>query len=117
MLQRWKAQDEATTKRRRAEAESLGVDYADVIGMTLPAPAKRRRKRRTRVRKSKGKPKFQDPESGLTWTGRGRVPGWVASHEQGGGSRDDLLIKTNEVVSKTAAKPRKARRKRSRKKK
>ncbi len=111
MLQRWKDQDEATTKRRRAEADGLGVDYADVIGMTLPAPAKRPRKRRKRrTRKSIGPPKFQDPESGRTWTGRGRVPLWVSGHEKSGGSRDDLLIKS-------PAKPRKARKKRVRKKK
>ena len=114
MLQRWKDEDEATTKRRRTEAIRLGVDYADVRGTTLPAPAKRRRTRRTRrtrrPRKSIGPPKFQDPESGRTWTGRGRVPLWVSSHEKSGGSRDDLLLKS-------PAKPRKARKKRSRKKK
>ena len=105
MLRRWKAEDAATAKRREAEAHELGVEVADSPPKPRPAPVKRRRRR---MRKSKGKPKFQDPESGLTWTGRGRVPGWVSSHEQGGGSRDDLLIKT-------AAKPKKARKKRSRK--
>ncbi len=114
MLQRWKDQDEATTKRRRAEADRLGVDYADVIGASSQAPAKRRRRRRTlrtrRVRKYIGPPKFRDPETGRTWTGRGRVPLWVSGHEKSGGSRDDLLIKS-------PPKPRKARKKRSRKKK
>ena len=62
------------------------------------------RMRTRRTRKSKGPAKYQDPEGGRTWTGRGRVPLWVSGHEESGGSRDDLLIKS-------PAKPRKARKK------
>ena len=27
-------------------------------------------------------PKFQDPETGATWTGRGRAPAWIAGKER-----------------------------------
>jgi DNA-binding protein H-NS len=33
------------------------------------------------------KPKYQDPKTGATWSGRGRVPGWLA-----GKNRDKYLI-------------------------
>jgi len=49
-----------------------------------------------KVRKDKGQkfpPKYRDPKSGLTWSGRGRAPGWIVEHEAQGGKRDDLLIK------------------------
>jgi len=35
----------------------------------------------TKTKKRKGTPvapKYQDPKSGLTWTGRGRAPAWIA---------------------------------------
>lgn len=34
-----------------------------------------------KTKKRKGSvvpPKYQDPKSGLTWTGRGRAPAWIA---------------------------------------
>lgn len=37
-------------------------------------------------------PRYKDPTSGKTWSGRGRVPQWVADHEAGGGARSDLEI-------------------------
>lgn len=33
-------------------------------------------------------PKYRDPDSGATWTGRGRAPRWL-----GGRSKDDFLIR------------------------
>ncbi len=41
---------------------------------------------------SKVPPKYKDPISGQTWSGRGRPPAWVLAHEQNGGKRDELLI-------------------------
>ena len=111
ILQRWKREDQATAKRRQAEAKRLGVDYAEVLRAALPEPAKGPRPgRKPRTRKSKGPAKYKDPKGDRTWTGRGRVPLWVSGHESSGGSRDDLLIKSS-------AKPRKQRKKSSRKKK
>ncbi|ANJ76362.1 H-NS histone family protein [Ralstonia insidiosa] len=43
-----------------------------------------------RVRKAHGKtpvaPKYQDPKTGATWSGRGRAPAWI------GKNRDRFLI-------------------------
>lgn len=37
-------------------------------------------------------PKYKDPESGSTWTGRGRAPQWLSALVAAGRSKDDYLI-------------------------
>ena len=37
-------------------------------------------------------PKYRHPESGETWTGRGRAPRWLAAAEQSGAKREQFLI-------------------------
>lgn len=54
--------------------------------------AKRGRKAR-RSLKGAGVAKYQDPKSGATWTGHGRVPGWMQEYEAAGKKRDKFLIK------------------------
>lgn len=36
--------------------------------------------------------KFKHPESGATWTGRGKPPRWVVDAETSGKSRNDFLV-------------------------
>lgn len=43
---------------------------------------------RSRVKGTVGAPKFQDPETGATWTGRGKPPNWIT-----GKDRDAFLIR------------------------
>ena len=38
--------------------------------------------------------KYQDHESGKTWTGRGKSPAWLAAQLAAGYSKDDYLIKS-----------------------
>jgi len=37
-------------------------------------------------------PKFRNPETGATWSGRGKAPRWITEAEEQGKSRDDFLI-------------------------
>lgn len=37
-------------------------------------------------------PKYKDPASGKTWTGRGKTPAWMATQLAGGRSRQEFLI-------------------------
>ncbi len=37
-------------------------------------------------------PKYRHPESGETWTGRGKAPRWITTAEAQGKKRDDFLI-------------------------
>lgn len=38
-------------------------------------------------------PKYRDPATGKTWTGRGRAPRWITEAEERGVSRDTFLIR------------------------
>ena len=37
-------------------------------------------------------PKYKDPDSGNTWTGRGKSPAWMVAQLAAGRNKDDLLI-------------------------
>ena len=37
-------------------------------------------------------PKYRDPDSGATWTGRGNAPAWVKAAEVAGRKREEFLI-------------------------
>ncbi len=52
-----------------------------------------RGKKGKRTIKGSGVAKYQDPKSGATWTGHGRVPGWLLEYEEAGKKRDKFLIK------------------------
>lgn len=38
-------------------------------------------------------PKYRHPQTGETWSGRGKAPRWLAAEEAGGATRDSFLIK------------------------
>ncbi len=40
------------------------------------------------------KPKYRDPASGKTWTGRGVMPKWMKAAVETGRSRDEFLIQS-----------------------
>lgn len=55
--------------------------------------AKKAGKRGGKVKvKSKVKPKYHHPETGDTWSGRGRPPRWLVALEAEGKSRDQFLV-------------------------
>lgn len=37
-------------------------------------------------------PKYQDPESGKTWTGRGKSPAWLSAQMSAGRDKQEFLI-------------------------
>jgi hypothetical protein len=49
-----------------------------------------------------GVPKYRDPASGKTWTGKGKAPGWINEGLARGQSKDDFLI-GKKSPTKTAA--------------
>ncbi|MBU9640287.1 H-NS histone family protein [Burkholderia gladioli] len=57
---------------RRAIAE-YGLTERDLFPPRLGRPRKE---------DQKPKPRYRDPETGATWTGRGRVPGWIAGQDR-----------------------------------
>jgi DNA-binding protein H-NS len=49
-------------------------------------------------------PKYRDPQTGATWSGRGLTPKWLAEKEKSGSKREQFLI---EAPAKASAKRRK----------
>jgi DNA-binding protein H-NS len=41
--------------------------------------------------------KYRDPETGLTWTGQGRAPGWITAAEAAGQSREQFLLPVTQL--------------------
>lgn len=65
-------------------------DKAAELGLSLKAlmsspPAPERKARRSKGEKVA--PKYRNPETGDTWTGRGREPGWIK-----GKNRDEFAL-------------------------
>ena len=50
-------------------------------------------KPKKKAAKRKVAPKYKDPQSGATWSGRGLTPKWLAEKEKAGAKREEFLIK------------------------
>lgn len=95
MMQREKADGVAKAK---AIIEQFGLSVSDLFGRKGAAKGKRGRPAKNgtkaaskkRVGKKRGKvaPKYKNPATGETWTGRGKAPKWIA-----GKDRTKFLIK------------------------
>lgn len=89
-----KARDDMATAGRaalleefRLKAERLGVSLEDLVGGVA---AEGGRAQRSDAGK-KVAAKYRGP-NGEEWTGRGRMPNWLAAFEAEGRSRDEFLI-------------------------
>jgi DNA-binding protein H-NS len=70
----------AKPKKQRAaqsSAESIGSKAADRAGSTTDSPGKTGKKRALKKIVLSGVAKYQDPDTGKTWTGHGRRPRWM----------------------------------------
>jgi DNA-binding protein H-NS len=76
------AKADAVAEVRRLMAEH-GLTAADLI-----APAKKQGAKEG----SKVQPKYRDPATGSTWSGRGLKPRWLTAAIEGGKSVEDFLI-------------------------
>ena len=81
-----------------AKATALGFSVVEIVEAIRPHfPEKGRRgKGAKKTRADAGKkaePKYRDPKTGETWTGRGRPAGWLQAHLDAGRKKEDFLIK------------------------
>jgi DNA-binding protein H-NS len=83
-------------ERVRALMKKLGVTMED-LGTAGRGKGTARGRGRPAT-KSKPKttvpPKYRDPETGATWTGRGRAPVWLAGKLAAGRTKEEFLIKS-----------------------
>ena len=68
----------------RALMADHGLALADLAGKALASA------RRSTTKGSKGAAKYRDPDSGATWSGRGRQPKWFKTAIEGGKRLEDL---------------------------
>ena len=84
----------AVRRLLKAAAAEAGYTIEELFGddaETAPAPAPARKT--TRRKSGKVAPKYRDPEyKRLTWTGRGRMPRWLAAKVSKGHKVTDFLI-------------------------
>lgn len=74
----------------RQKIQDYDLTAAD-LGFAVATPVKTGPASRSDKRAAV-KPKYQDPASGKTWTGRGVMPKWMKTAVDVGQSRDDFLI-------------------------
>jgi DNA-binding protein H-NS len=51
-----------------------------------------RKGRKSSLKGRKAEAKYRDPESGLTWAGRGATPRWLRAYIQKGSNKEDFAI-------------------------
>ncbi len=79
--------------------KALGIDKSEIaesLGLTVAEPKKRRARAEKGAveKKGAGVPKYRNSvDPALTWTGKGRKPGWVQLYLENGGDLESLLIK------------------------
>ena len=74
------------------KAEEQGFSIVEVVEAIRPHfPKARGRKERAPATK-KAEPKYRDPKTGQTWTGRGQPAGWLKAYMDAGKKKEDFLI-------------------------
>lgn len=81
--------------RVKALMKKLGVTMEDLGSATRSKRGAKARKggaTKAKLGKSTVAPKYRDPETGATWTGRGRAPVWMAAKIVAGRTKEEFLI-------------------------
>lgn len=84
-------------ERVKALMKKLGVSVQDLgtaspRGKAATKGAAKAGRRAGAKSKSAVAPKYRDPETGATWTGRGRPPVWLAAKLSQGRTKEEYLI-------------------------
>lgn len=79
--------------RKMREFDITPEDIETAFNRKGRSPAKRAAKTSTAsTTRTPVPPKYRNPETGATWSGRGKPPRWVSDAEAAGQSRDSFLI-------------------------
>lgn len=77
----------------KQKAEQLGFNLGELFGPPPRAPRERLTSSRSTGERASPAPKYKDPKSGATWSGRGRDPRWMTAYLAEGKKKEDFLIK------------------------
>lgn len=84
--------------RKESEVDLLnraGEQGWELVGITPPLTAWMRRPQESAAPRSASfevEPKYRDPDTGETWSGRGRMARWLAARVAAGHSVDEFLV-------------------------
>lgn len=95
---------DAQRKGERTQAITAArelIKSHDLTAAELGFGGKIAAKRATTDKRNVVAPKYQDPDSAKTWTGRGKSPAWLATQVAAGRTKEDFLIResTESTVS------------------
>lgn len=96
-LNELRKQQELERKGERTQAIATAKDLIksyDLTALDLGLAGKGATKRTTEDKRNVVAPKYQDPDSGKTWTGRGKSPAWLSAQLLSGRDKQDFLIKS-----------------------
>lgn len=96
-LNELRKQQELERKGERTQAITTAKELIknyDLTASELGLAGKSPVKRVTGDKRNVVAPKYQDPESGKTWTGRGKSPAWLSAHLSDGREKQEFLIKS-----------------------
>lgn len=82
-------------KNERMQAIAAAKELIKTHGLTaseLGFSSKTPSKRTSGDKRTIVAPKYQDPASGKTWTGRGKTPAWLAAQLAAGRNKQDFRI-------------------------
>jgi DNA-binding protein H-NS len=79
----------------RAKAEALGLSLDELLGRPAHAgrPSGKTRQPQKGAATASPAAKYRNPETGETWSGRGRMPKWLAPAEGQGRGREEFAAK------------------------
>lgn len=75
----------------RQKMRDYDLTAAD-LGLAPAAPSSRTEPAKREDKRAAVKPKYRDPATDKTWTGRGVAPKWMKEAVEAGRSRDEFLI-------------------------
>ncbi len=77
----------------RAKAEALGLSLAELVGDSAQTgrPAGKTSQPKKGASAAPQAVKYRNPDTGETWSGRGRAPKWMALAQERGRSREGFL--------------------------
>ncbi|CAM3545516.1 H-NS histone family protein [Polaromonas hydrogenivorans] len=94
-LNELRKQQDAERKGERTQAISAAKELIKTYDLTasdLGFSGKGTAKKVTSDKRNVVAPKYQDPASGKTWTGRGKSPAWLSAQLAAGRDKQEFLI-------------------------
>lgn len=79
-------------QRIKTAIDSYGLTAEDLFGNSTRLAAKRQKAAAKKIKKSPAPAKYRDKQTGKTWTGHGKRPGWFVEAIEGGAKAQEMAV-------------------------